>query len=489
MFGLSDLLDSAVRSHPDRTALSGPNGVFSYAGLDTAISNAAGNFRSQGVGREDVVAVVTDNRVEGVIALLALARLGAIPAPVAATTTDAERRTLLARLRPDSLLIAALENRSLEDPRVQQIRVDTTAPSSPAAPIDPAPHDTALLLFTAGSTGAPKIVPLTNRNVTSSVGDIASTYRLSPKDRTLLTMPLAHGHALIGGLLSTLASGGTVTLPRTGRFSAHTFIDELRAANATWYTATPTMHRLILMHAGEAKSPELRFVRSCSEALPQDLAAKLSNEFSAPVIPAYGMTETAHQATSNPLPEDGLIDLGSVGRPSSLTISIRGVDGRAVTAGHSGEIWVSGRTVTPGYLDDPEADAAAFVEEWYRTGDLGSVDARGYLTVTGRLDDVINRGGEKISPQEVEAALLGARDVVAAAAFGVPDATYGERVEAAIVTRPGSAIATDTIQEATARVLAPAAVPSAIHTVSELPLTAKGTVDRRRLATEFGKES
>ncbi|HEY2643970.1 MAG TPA: AMP-binding protein [Galbitalea sp.] len=482
MLGIYDLLEEAVRSDPDRTALKSSGGDLTYAELERSASLAAASFETQGIGPGDVVALWTDNNPDAVVAILGLARIGAVTAPLNPTMTDTQANLLIDRVRPDAvLLLGAVKDPFGHNAALQRVRVSTDGLAQ-ASSARPGPHDPAVLLFTAGSTAVPKTVPLTHRNIVASITAIRTTYRLSSEDTTLLVMPVSHGHGLIGGLLATLASGGTVVLPRTGRFSAHTFQHELKDAKATWYTASPTMHRIALLHSTEGDRPTLRFVRTCSEAMPQQLASQLSDAFHAPVIPAYGLTEASHQVSSNPLPQDGPVDFQTVGVPTADTVSIRTGDGEEAATDVEGEIWVTGPTVTDGYRGDPEGTAVAFVAQWLRTGDIGSLDHRGYLTITGRVKDIINRGGEKIAPEEIEDVLAADPTVCAAVAFGASDPIYGEHVEAAVVPEPGTTIDPDQLISRLQQALPAAAIPLAIHVVDELPLTSKGTIDRRGLA-------
>jgi acyl-CoA synthetase (AMP-forming)/AMP-acid ligase II len=254
-------------------------------------------------------------------------------------------------------------------------------------------------------------------------------------------MPLFHGHGLLAGLLATLASGGSAYFPSTGAFSAHLFWPDIIRLGVTWYTAVPTIHRILLNRAAEeyprSSPPELRFIRSCSAPLDEELATLIMATFRAPIISAYGMTETSHQVSSNPLPIHGSNKTSTVGLPTGVEIRIAAEDGRDVATGGVGEIWVRGATVTSGYLNNSEANSVSFVDRWFRSGDLGSRDADGYLYVRGRIKEITNRGGEKISPGDVDAVLLSNPKVLEAASFGESDAMYGENVQAAVILRLG----------------------------------------------------
>ena len=324
---------------------------------------------------------------------------------------------------------------------------------------------------------------------TTTVHGICSTYELGPEDATVAAMPLFHGHGLLAVLLASLASGGCVLLPERGRFSAHTFWDDARTVAATWFTAVPTIHEILLQRAvreypGPAVVP-LRFVRSCSAPLNMVTAQAMERTFGAPVLSAYGMTETAHQATSEPLPLRGPLKHGSVGRPTGVDIRIVDEHGHSCPIGAVGEVWVHGPTVTRGYLANPAETALSFADGWFRTGDLGSLDEDGYLFLTGRIKNLINRGGEKISPEHVEAILAGCDGVIEAAVFAIPDATYGERVGAAVVVSPPESVGPDQILESCRSQLAPFEIPDRLEVVGGLPHTAKGALDRRAVQDQY----
>ncbi|MEU0277191.1 AMP-binding protein [Streptomyces sp. NPDC006195] len=354
----------------------------------------------------------------------------------------------------------------------------------------------ALVLFTAGTTDRAKMVPLTHANVAASVRGICAGYELGPADATVAVMPLFHGHGLLAALLAPLAAGGCVLLPAQGRFSAHTFWDDVRAAGATWFTAVPTIHEILLERApreypGPRVAP-LRFVRSCSAPLGAATGRALERTLGVPVLSAYGMTESTHQATSQRLPGrgapgsgSGTSESGSVGRTTGVDLRIVGPDGKDRPPGAVGEVWVRGPTVTRGYLGDPAETARGFTDGWFHTGDLGSLDRDGELVLTGRIKDLINRGGEKISPEHVEDVLSGGPGVAEAAVYPVPDATYGQRVGAAVVTRDGAAPDADRILAYCRARLAPYEVPDRLEITRALPHTVKGALDRKAVAEQY----
>jgi oxalate---CoA ligase len=341
-------------------------------------------------------------------------------------------------------------------------------------------------MLTSGTTATPKVVPLTHANLRAALNGIRNVYRLTPDDATLLVMPLFHGHGLIAGLLATLASGGAAFMPSGGRFHASTFWPDMAAAQATWYTAVPTIHQILLARAARDYPadgpPGLRFVRSCSAPLAPAVLRGLETTFSAPVLQAYGMTETAHQVTSSPLPSDGPDKPGSVGIATGTDIQVTRPDGTSAATEQEGEIWVRGAAVASGYLGNPQASAESFTNGWFRSGDLGHQDADGYLFLTGRIKEIINRGGEKISPAAVDEVLQSNPGVEEALSFAVPDPTYGEELYAAVVLRAGHTVTQGELTDYSRARLSAFEVPKRIFFLTHLPRTEKGTGDRRQLA-------
>jgi acyl-CoA synthetase (AMP-forming)/AMP-acid ligase II len=289
-------------------------------------------------------------------------------------------------------------------------------------------------------------------------------------------MPLFHVHGLVASTFAALAAGGTVVVPR--RFVPRAFWPQARRRGVTWFSAGPTLHQMILERARLPTPPSLRFVRSCSSALSAELMQAVEARYGVPMLEAYGMTEAGHQMTSNPLPPARRMP-GSVGVPAGAEIRIVDADGVDVPAGERGEVAVKGPGLTPGYLENPEANAASFFDGWFRTGDEGVVDD-GYLRLRGRLKEMIIRGGENISPHEIEAVLVSHPDVAEAVAFGLDDAKYGQRVAAAVVLS-GQAGA-DELRRHAGRSLAAFKVPDEIHILRQIPRTPTGKVQRSRMA-------
>jgi oxalate---CoA ligase len=508
MTGLFDVLDEQVRRRPDATALvAGSERIpVSYSMLARLVDQVAAGLREVGLYRGDAVGLMGANTLEFVVGLLGAGRAGLVTVPLDPTLPAAEMGDRLDRVGARALLVgaAATDRTLVRLPGVapMYVRVAMSGAGAGSARLEPTGAisargqepglcaDDALVLFTSGTTGRPKMVPLTNANIAASVQGICATYDLDATDATVAAMPFFHGHGLTAVLLSTLASGGRVLLPTRGRFSAHMFWKDMRAVGATWYSAVPTIHQILLQRwAGHYPGRDvvrLRFIRSCSAPLSVSTAQALERRFGAPVLEAYGMTETTHQAVG--VRFDRAVDmLGSVG-PATGAVRLRIVDadGRICPSGVEGEVWVSGPTVVRGYLADASETTKAFADGWFRTGDLGAFDRDGCLYLTGRIKNVINRGGEKISPEHVEDVLAGCDGVVEAAVFAIPDETYGERVGAAVVLATARTSGTDALVRQCQARLSPFEVPERFEIVEALPHTAKGAIDRDAVRTQYG---
>jgi len=362
-----------------------------------------------------------------------------------------------------------------------------TAAAAPASGGLAGPDDTALVLHTSGTTSRPKIVPLSQGNVCASAGHIRDILGLTPADRGLSIMPLFHIHGLIGSVLSTLCAGGSVFC--TPGFNALKFFTWMDECKPTWYTAVPTMHQAILSRAANnreviARYP-LRFIRSSSSSLPPQVLHELEKVFNAPVIESYGMTEASHQMTSNPLPPRPHKP-GTVGIAAGPEVGIMGEDGKLLGPGQTGEVVIRGPNVTQGYENNPKANAEGYTNGWFRTGDQGVLDDEGYLTITGRLKEIINRGGEKISPREVDEVLLDHPAIQQVVTFAMPHAKLGEDVAAAVVLREGQTASEKEIREFAAKRLADFKVPRKILILEEIPKGATGKLQRIGLAQKLG---
>jgi acyl-CoA synthetase (AMP-forming)/AMP-acid ligase II len=489
---LAELLADPESSAPAIVTTS-PLAVVSYKTLADQIERLSGRFSKAGLKPGECVAIILPNSLEFLVILLALTRARLVAAPLNPAYKPDETRFFIknagakAIVAEEASAVIREATAGLGLP-VWTPHVDARGvvdlpelPQASRTTLDaPHPDDVALLVYTSGTTGRPKCVPLTHANIVWSSRNIAAHYALTAIDRSLVVMPLFHGHGLIGATLSTLASGGCVIVPP--HFSASTFWGLFREHRATWYSAVPTIHQVLLARADSDGAPHNgpRFIRSCSAALAPTILTRLEQRFGAPVLEAYGMTETAHQVASNPLPplphKPGTVGLGD-------RISIIDETGKHLAANVPGEVAVRGPNVMCGYRNDPDTNATAFIDGWFRTGDTGSIDGDGYLTLIGHTKELINRAGEKISPGEVEAVLLQHPAVAEAAAFGVPDPKYGEEIWAAVMLR--SAADTQELQEFCNTRLADFKVPKLIHVISAMPKNATGKIQRRALAAFF----
>jgi len=503
--GLADLLDRQVRDRPGAAALvvTADRTPLSYRALAAMVDDVAARLRGMGLRRADPVGLVCANTAEFAVGLLGASRAGLVVAPIDPALPAPERAARLEEVGAQATLAGPATTGVPALVPEWTLRVDVSPAGAATAVLDvgaPAVRHVrgadrelsdqdALVLFTAGTTDRAKMVPLTHANVAAAVRGISGAYELGPADATVAVMPFFHGHGLLAVLLSTLATGGRVLLPEHGRFSAHTFWDDVRAAGATWFTAVPTIYEILLNRAardfpGTDVAP-LRFVRSCSAPLNTATARAVERTLGVPLLSAYGMTETAHQAASEPLPHHGALKPGSVGRATGVDLRVLDQAGQPVPAGTEGEVWVHGPTVARGYLSNPAETAHGFVDGWFRTGDLGTLDADGYLFLTGRIKSLINRGGEKISPEHVEDALAGCPGVAEAAVFPVPDPTYGQRVGAVVVPYEGENIDAEQILRYVRGRLAAFETPDRLDVVPALPHTPKGALDRRAVAARF----
>jgi len=466
-----------------------------HATLCHQVDRLADAFRSAGLGRNDRLAIVLPNGPEIVITLLAAMTVGCA-APLNPKYREDEFRFYLDDLNAAAMIsmeasagdaraampasTIALDLRS--DAGIPEI-VDQPGPTDSAAAEAPGPDDLALVLHTSGTTSRPKIVPLRQRNLATSARNIATHLHLSADDRCLTVMPLFHIHGIMAAMLAPLSVGGAV-IATTGfdAFKMHRWIDELQP---TYYSAVPTMHQLVLARAPEPRTTALRFVRSSSAALPGTVMDGLGELFGVPVVEAYGMTEASHQMTSNPLPPPS-DKRGSVGVAAGIEVGIIDGSGNVLPPLTRGEVAIKGATVVDGYENNPEANATAFTNGWFRTGDEGMVDEDGYLFLTGRLKEQINRGGEKISPLEIEEVALTHPEVKEAVAFAIPHDKLGEDVGLAVVRAGDSPLADRELRDYLSSRMAAFKVPRQIVFLDEIPKGATGKLQRIGLAGRLG---
>src|SRR5258707_1865585 len=438
---------TAILDHPDRPALVVPEDglVLTYGQVADRVASRAGSLAAAGVGRGDRVALTLPNGPDMVLLLLAITALGAAAAPLNPAYTHSEYVFYLTDIAPRVFVLPASRpaaaTRATEECSMTVLRQRADGERPPMLLVDDKelspvtgfesgqPDDVGIVLHTSGTTSRPKQVPLRQRNLVASTRTVAAHYGLGPADVSFCAMPLFHVHGLIASTFAALAAGGSVIVPR--RFTPQRFWRHAREHGATWLSAGPTLHQMILERADEGGAPAtLRFARSCSSALSTALMERAEHAYGVPMLEAYGMTEASHQMASNPLPPGRRI-AGSVGVATGTEIGIADKDGIMLPDGSPGEVVIRGPGVMPGYVNNPAATAEAFFGTWFRTGDRG-VLRYGYLYLEGRLKEMILRGGENISPAEVEQALLSHPAVKDAVCFGVADDKYGELVSAAV---------------------------------------------------------
>ena len=495
------LLEGGAPSHPAIRVPDGP--TITYDFLRSQVGFLASQLNGLGVGQGDTVAFALPNGMESIVCFLAVTAAGATAAPLNPAYTAEEFRYYLEDTDARALItpsqrgeearkVAAASIINIGASVDAECRVSFSFPEAQRSALPsalPSPDDVALTLYTSGTTSRPKRVPLTHANLAISASNIAETYQLTAEDVSLCVMPLFHIHGLVASTLGTFFSGGTVVLPTS--FNAFNFWPMVQDCGVTWFSAVPAMHQILVNRAkGRTGSGSalggyqgLRFIRSCSAPLPPPTLVEMEELFGTPVLEAYGMTEAAHQMTSNPLPQAGKRVPGSVGRGTGVSIAIMDEEGRILPPGARGEVVIQGPNVMRGYENNSEANATSFTDGWFRTGDEGIIDSEDYLTLVGRLKELINYNGEKVSPREIDEVLLAHSSVAEAVAFGVPHPIHGEEPCAAVVLQapvtPANLIAH------CREYLTAFKCPKVIHIVDAIPKTATGKVQRRQVAAAF----
>lgn len=479
----------------DKPAIVVPNGpVITYRSLVKQIDMVKESLESTGLKRGDRVAVVLPNSIEALICFFAVTSVATV-APLNPSYTSEEIKFYIEDIGATTLITSESLGAGIREstPRhVKHIKVslDDNGDMSVALPsnsskeetLSPKTDDIALILHTSGTTSRPKKVPLTHGNLLTSVDNIVGTYILTQEDVALCVMPLFHVHGLIASSLSTFASGGTLLLPTP--FNVIKFKDLISNYGATWCSAVPAIYQTVLNRIkGKdsmlSKPNQLRFLRSCSSALPGSIMLELEEQFGVPVLEAYGMTEASHQMSSNPLPPDKRVP-GSVGKGTNVEICIMDSNGNILGVNTPGEIVIKGQNVINGYEDNPSANIDSFTDGWFRTGDEGIIGEDGHLTIKARIKEIINRSGEKIAPGEIDEVLMMHDAVVEAVAFGVPHSVRGEDPSAAVVIN--SPVTSEELIAHCRLHLAPFKCPRTIYVVDNIPRTATGKVQRKIVA-------
>ena len=499
------LLDAGSGDAPSILAPGRP--PLSFGALRALAESTGRALNEMGLGRGDRLAIVLPNGPETAACFVAIG-CHATTAPLNPAYRTEEFAFHLSDLRATALvveqgarspvvaaarelgirIVGLIADQARPAGAFQLVAHDGAGPAGAVLRGPAEPDDIALLLHTSGTTSRPKLVPLSHRNVCASADNIAGALRLDADDLCLNIMPLFHIHGLMAALLGSLSAGSAVFA--APGFDALRFFSWFEEARPTWYTAVPAMHQAILGRAPRNRraidGARLRLVRSASAALPRQVISELEATFSVPVVEAYAMTEAAHQMTSNPLPP-GKRNPGTVGRAAGPEVAI--MDEAAdelLNAGETGEVVIRGENVMAGYENNPDANAGAFAAGWFRTGDQAVMDSEGYVTITGRLKEIINRGGEKISPLEVDDVLMDHPAVSQAVTFAMPHRSLGEDVAAAVVLRDGTGSGQDEIRRFAAARLAAFKVPRRIVVLDEIPTGATGKPQRIGLAAKLG---
>jgi acyl-CoA synthetase (AMP-forming)/AMP-acid ligase II len=491
------LVGAGADEAPALEALDRP--ALTYTALRAHVRATVAALNGLGVGRGDRVGIVLPNGPDMATAFLAVAS-AAVAAPLNPAYKREEFEFYLGDLDARALIVeqgaggAAVEAANKLGVALIELTPGAEAgafslsgtAAAAGRPGLAGAQDIALILHTSGTTSRPKIVPLAHRNVVASARNIAATLELSAKDRGLNIMPLFHIHGLMAGLLAPLSRGGTVIA--TPGFNALRFFGQLKEKRPSWVTAVPTMHQAILTRAPHNRDViadvPLRFLRSSSSSMPPQVIGQLEAAFGAPLIEAYGMTEAAHQMASNPL--RGVRKPGAVGPAAGPDIAVMGEDGSLLGPGEIGEVVIRGDNVFAAYENNEKANAEAFRDGWFRTGDQGVLDEDGYLSLTGRLKEIINRGGEKISPREVDEALMDHPAVAQVVCFGVKHDKLGEDVAAAVVLREGASATEAELRAFVGEKLAAFKVPRKVLFLAEIPKGATGKLQRIGLAEKLG---
>lgn len=520
---IQESIAAAAEAHKDAPAILAPGReALAYGHLGPVIRDTAGYLAASGIARSDRVALVLPAGPEAALAFIAVASYVAC-APLNPAYTATELEFYLSDLGARAVIVLA-DGFAPHDGPYSAAKAREAAASKPitvieltprldgpagmfdlsaASPVsgstgaispaeisisDASPGDIALFLHTSGTTSRPKLVPLTHGNLVASARNVARTLMLERGDRSLCVMPLFHIHGLVAGLMASLVSGSAVFCPPL--YSPDRFFSWYHEARPTWYSAVPTIHMSILAEGKKSENRRLieahplRFIRSSSASLPPSVMEELETLFNAPVIEAYGMTEAAHQMTSNKLPP-GERRPGSVGLAAGPEIAVMDSSGNLLPPGVTGEVVIRGSNVITGYENNPGANRDSFVNGWFRTGDLGAMDDSGFLTLTGRIKEIISRGGEKVSPREIDEALLLIPGVKEAVAFAVPHSTLGEDIAAAVVQADGAQLDEAEIRQALAPHLAAFKVPGRIIFPDGIPKGPTGKVQRVHLAEQL----
>ncbi|KAL6857783.1 hypothetical protein ACO1O0_005226 [Amphichorda felina] len=489
----------------------------SFKRLGELVVRAQESLARLGITPGSRVALALPNGIEFVIVFLALIRQRAVTAPLNPDAKYNEQAQMLERIRPSYTIISRDARQSLPvvdacealrvpvaecswDEVAQEVLLlgppaqQDFLPAPPAgivAPEDVSPDDIVLLHYTSGTTGLPKAVGLTHAVILASVRILVRAHALLPEDRTMIVAPFFHVGGTCSSLLCGLAAGGCAIIPRS---LSGTVWHQFKEFGATWYHAVPTMHRLLLSFPRPAGGVPIRFVRSGGSSISGDLIAQIESALGCPVLEGYGMTETVQAVLCNRVGGSDDRVPGHYPVPEELEVKIRISDGGdqqpcrlTDQPGQTGEVCIRGACVIPGYLDGPpDVNRDVFHDGFFRTGDLGVLHANGWLQVTGRIKEMINKGGEKISPLEIEHMILAHDAVHQVACFKVPDETYGEDIGVAVIVKSGCDLTSLDIKRFVRQQSANFNVPKKVTFVDSIPKNRSGKYVRAALTERFG---
>jgi acyl-CoA synthetase (AMP-forming)/AMP-acid ligase II/acyl carrier protein len=490
---------------PEQPAIVGSSfQPLSYRKLQDHIGEVRACLRQAGFDSNARIVVAIADSAPAALAIIAVGA-SAVAVPLDPKLTTAEVERCLTTLRPNAVLVlrdANVVGRTVAEqlgvPIIEAIFGQkgefslqlTVSKAGPSLPLDdPDPETPVFILHTSGTTADPNLVPFNHRNLLAVTNRLRTWFDLTPADRCLNVSPVYYSHALTTTILPPLITGGSVAFPaNASRVDLSEWFGGLKP---TWYSAGPTLHLSVLEHARQRADARtmhsLRFISSAGAQIAREVHEGIQSTLGVPVLEHYGSSETAQIATN--LPPPGPSKPGTCGIPWPDIIIIVGEDGRRLPVGERGEILVTGPSVMSGYLNAPDLNRSVFIDGWYRTGDIGSLDADGFLTLHGRRKELINRGSEKIAPPEIDQALMSHPDVEQAAAFAVPHPRLGEDVAAAVVLRSGAKVTPIELREFLSQRLATFKVPRRISIVDQLPKGITGKVQRKRLSETVLEQS
>jgi len=481
---------------------------FTFADIKKQINWIKVFFKNQKILKTDTVAIVLENGPEMASCFLSVAS-NCCAAPLNPSYTKFEFNYYLNDLKPKAIIISENSNSSIINvARKNMIRIFKLSYNSSDVSgkfilkseksytdisngknVLISPKDIALILHTSGTTSKPKMVPLSHLNLCASAKNIVKTLNLKRNDRCINIMPLFHIHGIVCLLISSLFSGSSIFT--SSGFNALKFFPWMKRFSPTWFSAVPTMHQAILSRASKnlkiIENSKLRFIRSSSSALPPKTMNEIEKTFQCPLIESYGMTEASHQMTSNHLPP-GKRKSSKVGFSAGPEVQIMGKNFKILKKENIGEIVIKGENVTKGYKNNIKANNSSYVNGWFRTGDQGFFDKEGFLQLTGRIKEIINKGGEKISPLEIDNAIMEHRSIFQGISFPIYHSKLGEEIAAAVILKKDHKLTAQKLKNFLSNKLSSFKIPQKIIFLDEIPKGKTGKLQRIGLAKKLGLE-